>query len=121
MWGAAIVRHMPQQVAGLDRLFQALADPTRRAVVEQLGRGPAGTSELARTFDMALPSFIQHLELLEKVGLVTSKKEGRVRTYWLTPQPLQAAEDWMAKQRELWAHRLDRFDEYVKTIKEDEQ
>jgi DNA-binding transcriptional ArsR family regulator len=70
---------------------------------------------------MALPSFLQHLEVLEDVGLVTSKKDGRVRTYRLTPQPLQAVEDWMTTQRRLWERRLDQFDEYVRTLKETEQ
>lgn len=112
---------MPQQVADLNRVFQALADPTRRAVVERLGQGPAATSELARPFDMALPSFLQHLEVLETVGLVRSKKAGRVRIFRLTPQPLQVAEDWMTTQRRLWERRLDQFDEYVHTLKETEQ
>lgn len=107
---------MPQQVADLDRLFQALADPTRRAVVERLGRGPVATSELARPFDMALPSFLQHLDMLANVGLITSNKEGRVRTYRLTPQPLQAVEDWMTTQRQRWVRRLDQFDDYVRTL-----
>ncbi len=111
---------MPQQVGHLDRLFQALADPTRRAVVERLGRGPAATSELARPFEMALPSFLQHLEVLEKAGLVTSTKKGRVRTYRLTPQPLEAVEDWMMSQRQLWERRLEQFDKYVRTLKERE-
>jgi DNA-binding transcriptional ArsR family regulator len=112
---------VPQQEADLNRLFQALADPTRRAVVERLGRGPAATSELARPFAMALPSFLQHLDVLQKVGVVTSTKEGRVRIYRLTPQPLQAAEDWMSTQRTLWERRLDQFDEYVQTLKETER
>lgn len=112
---------MPQQLVDLDRVFQALADPTRRAVVERLGRGPAATSELARPFDMALPSFIQHLEVLEKVGIVASKKQGRVRTYRLTPEPIEAAEGWMATQHRLWERRLDQFDDYVRTLKETEQ
>jgi DNA-binding transcriptional ArsR family regulator len=112
---------MPQQAAVLDRLFQALADPTRRAVVERLGHGPAATSELARPFGMALPSFIQHLEVLEKVGLVTSTKAGRVRTYRLTPEPMRAAESWMTTQRQLWERRLDQFDAYVRTMKETDQ
>ena len=109
---------MPEQVATLDRLFQALADPTRRAVVERLGRGPVATSELARPFAMALPSFLQHLEVLERAGLVSSTKKGRVRTYRLTPQPLEVAENWMTTQRRLWEGRLDRFDEYVRTLRE---
>jgi DNA-binding transcriptional ArsR family regulator len=112
---------VPQQVAELDRLFRVLADPTRRAVVERLGRGPAATSELARPFEMALPSFLQHLDVLETAGLVASQKAGRVRTYRLTPRPLQAVEDWMTTQRRLWERRLDQFDEYVRTLKETEQ
>lgn len=102
----------------LDRLFHALADPTRRAVVERLGIGPAPTSELARPFPMALPSFLQHLDVLEHAGLVTSEKRGRVRTYRLTPRPLASAQDWLARQRDLWERRLDRFDAYVRTLKE---
>jgi DNA-binding transcriptional ArsR family regulator len=111
---------MPQQAAVLNHLFQALADPTRRAVVERLGRGPEATSELARPFDMALPSFLQHLDVLERAGLVSSAKKGRVRTYRLTPRPLHAVDDWMASQRRLWERRLDQFDEYVRTLKERE-
>lgn len=111
---------MPQQVADLNRVFQALADPTRRAIVERLGRGPAATSELAAPFPMALPSFLQHLDVLTKVGLVTSRKEGRVRTFRLTPRPLQVVEDWMTTQRQLWERRLDQFDNYVRTLKETE-
>jgi DNA-binding transcriptional ArsR family regulator len=109
-----------QQVADLDHLFQALADPTRRAVVERLGHGPAATTELARPFGMALPSFLQHLDVLQKVGLVTSTKQGRVRTFRLTPRPMQAAESWMTTQRRLWERRLDQFDDYVRTMKETE-
>src|SRR5262245_39471593 len=106
---------MPNQNAELGRVFQALADPTRRAVLEKLSRGPAGMSELAEPFDMALPSFTQHLDVLEDCGLVRSSKEGRVRTYRIAPQPLRAAEQWLAKQRELWARRLDQLDDYMET------
>jgi DNA-binding transcriptional ArsR family regulator len=112
---------MPQQVAELDRIFRALADPTRRAVVERLGRGQAATSELAHPFAMALPSFLQHLDTLERAGLVTSKKEGRVRTYQLKSRPMQVAEEWMVTQRQLWERRLDQFDDYVRTLKETER
>jgi DNA-binding transcriptional ArsR family regulator len=107
-----------RRAAAIDQVFQALADPTRRAVVERLGRGPASTTELAGPFPMALPSFVQHLAVLEQVGLVTSRKRGRVRTYRLTPQPLRAAEQWMANQRRLWERRLDQFDQYVRTLEE---
>ena len=77
------------------KLFQALADPTRRAVLERLSGGAASTLELARPFDMTLPSFTQHLSMLEKIGLVKSRKAGRVRTYELAAKRLQAAEDWI--------------------------
>lgn|SRR5690554_5256587 len=116
-----MVRCMPQRAADLDRLFRALGDPTRRAVIERLREGPASTSELARPFGMALPSFLQHLAVLEEAGLVTSTKEGRVRTYRLTPEPLQAAEDWLGTQRDLWERRLDQFDEYVLSLEQGQQ
>ena len=109
---------MPNQSSELSAVFQALADPTRRAVLERLGRGPAAMSELARPFDMALPSFSQHLDVLERSGLVRSQKSGRVRTYRLSPRPLKAAENWMAKQRALWERRLDQLDSYLQTMKE---
>ena len=99
--------------------FKALADPKRRAVIERLGRGPASVSELAQPFDMALPSFMQHLKVLEDAGLVRSHKQGRVRTYRLEPTPLTHAESWLARQRSIWEQRLDRFDAYVATLEED--
>src|SRR3954447_26001548 len=84
-----IVSLMPNQMAQLNLVFQALADPTRRAVVERLSHGPTATSELARPFPMALPSFLQHLDVLQKCGLVRSRKSGRVRTYELAPDTLK--------------------------------
>ena len=108
---------MPNQHADLGRVFQALADPTRRAVLEKLSRGPAAMSDLAAPFDMALPSFAQHLDMLEDCGLVRSRKEGRVRTYRIAPQPLKAAEGWLARQRTLWTRRLDQLDDYLKELK----
>jgi DNA-binding transcriptional ArsR family regulator len=101
---------MPNHYASVSPVFRALADPTRRAVVERLANGPATASDLARPFAMALPSFAQHLGVLEDCGLVRSKKQGRVRTYRLTPAPLDAATDWMAAQRSLWERRLDQLD-----------
>jgi DNA-binding transcriptional ArsR family regulator len=109
---------MPNQSVELNRVFQALADPTRRAVLERLNRGPAPMSELAEPFDMALPSFSQHLDVLEDCGLVRSSKEGRVRTYELQAKPLEVAGHWMAKQRAMWERRLDQMDNYVKTLRE---
>ena len=109
---------MPKQSARLDQVFQALADPTRRAVLERLGGGPASTLELARPFGMALPSFTQHLGMLERFGLVTSTKTGRVRTYALAPKPLQQAADWMTDRRKFWERRLDQLDEHLLSMKE---
>jgi DNA-binding transcriptional ArsR family regulator len=110
---------MPNQQVDLTRVFHALADPTRRAVLERLSRGPAAMTELARPFRMALPSFSQHLGVLEACGLVRSQKVGRVRTYQLTPQPLEAAQDWMAAQRAMWERRLDQLDDFLKDLKEE--
>jgi DNA-binding transcriptional ArsR family regulator len=109
---------MPNHTVKLDQVFQALADPTRRAVLRRLSRGAASTLELARPFDMALPSFTQHLSMLENFGLVKSKKSGRVRTYELAPKRLQVAEDWILDRRELWQRRLDQLDAYVLTMQE---
>ena len=101
-----------------DLLFLALADPTRRAVVDRLARGPAQTSILAAGFDMALPSFTQHLGVLERSGLVRSEKKGRVRTYYLETKQLKKAEDWLAKRRAMWEKRLDQLDRYLLKLKE---
>ena len=110
---------MPNQSAvDLDLVFRALADPTRRTVVERLGEGPASTKTLAAPFAMALPSFTQHLDVLERSGLVSSSKTGRVRTYRLGPEPLVAAEDWMARRRAIWEQRLDQLDDHLATMKE---
>jgi DNA-binding transcriptional ArsR family regulator len=109
---------MPNQSSTLTNVFHALADPTRRAVLERLSGGPAAVGELARPFKMALPSFMQHLDVLEDCALVRSQKTGRVRTYQLAPKPLKAAESWMAEQRSLWDRRLDQLDRYLINLKE---
>lgn len=106
--------------ADLDTVFKALADPTRRSVVERLGDGPASTTALAEPFDMALPSFTQHLAVLERSGLVTSTKVGRTRIYRLRPEPLREAEDWMARRRAIWEKRLDQLDDHLMHMKEQE-
>src|SRR5512132_781744 len=108
------------QSALADDVFYALSNSTRRKVLEQLSVGPATVSELAAPFDMKLPSFVQHLSVLEGSRLVKSKKRGRVRTYELAPERLRIAEDWLTERRRLWESRLDRFDEYVKQLKEKE-
>lgn len=112
---------MPNQSIQLDRVFHALGDPTRRAVLARLSGGAAPVSELARPFRMALPSFTQHLDVLEGCGLVRSRKVGRVRTYRLEPKALKAAEGWMAEQRALWERRLDQLDDYLLTLKEEKK
>jgi DNA-binding transcriptional ArsR family regulator len=107
---------MLNQPADLDRLFHALADPARRAMVERLSRGPAPVSELARPLPMSLPSVMQHLGVLEAAGLVRSEKVGRVRTCAIEPNALSQAEQWINSRRIEWEHRLDRLGEYLKTL-----
>ena len=108
------------QAAVADDVFRALSDSTRRKVLERLSVGPASVSELAAPFDMKLPSFVQHLSVLERSRLVKSKKHGRVRTYEIAPERFKVAENWLAERRQLWEARLDRFDAYVKQLKEKE-
>jgi DNA-binding transcriptional ArsR family regulator len=108
------------QSAAADDVFYALSNSTRRNVLKQLSRGPATVSELAAPFDMKLPSFVQHLSVLERSRLVKSKKRGRVRTYEIAPERLSVAEDWLAERRQVWEERFDRFDKYVKKLKETE-
>lgn len=100
----------------VEPLFQALADPTRRAVIERLGRGPGTVTELAAPFAMALPSFLQHLRVLESAGLVRTIKRGRVRTCELVPSTLGRAEQWLAHQRAVWERRLDQLDQTLITL-----
>lgn len=99
------------------QVFRALADPTRLRIIEQLGDGPAPTSHLADGSGMALPSFLQHLRVLEDSRLVTSRKEGRARIYRLTPAPLEEAETWLAQRRRAWERRLDRLDAHLQQVR----
>jgi len=108
------------QAAVADDVFHALSNSTRRKILEQLSAGPATVSDLAAPFDMKLPSFVQHLSVLEQSRLVKSRKRGRVRTYELAPERFKVAEDWLTERRRLWESRFDRFDEYVKQLKEKE-
>jgi DNA-binding transcriptional ArsR family regulator len=103
----------------LDSMFQALADPTRRGMVERLSRGPASVSELARPFDMSLPAIVQHLQVLEASGLVRSEKVGRVRTCRIEPMAMKTVEQWIDEQRRTWERRLDRLGEYLAEHSED--
>lgn len=97
----------------LDEVFHALADPSRRDIVERLARGPASVSELARPLPMSLPSVVQHLQVLESSGLIRSEKVGRVRTCHLQVKTLDRAEAWMTARRRTWSKRLDRLGEYL--------
>jgi DNA-binding transcriptional ArsR family regulator len=103
----------------MDAIFRALADPTRLGVLERLGRGPASVGELARPFGMALPSFLQHLRVLEESRLVASRKEGRVRTYRLARGSFGRAETWLSRRRAHWERRLDRLDAYLAVMEEE--
>jgi DNA-binding transcriptional ArsR family regulator len=109
---------MPRTAEPIDGVFRALSDHTRRQVLARLSRSPASVSDLAEPFDMALPSFVQHLQVLERCGLVRSNKRGRVRTYQIVPGQMRLAEDWLAQQRSLWERRLDQLDDYLTEIKE---
>lgn len=97
----------------LDTIFQALADPTRRAVIGRLGQGPASISDLAKPFAMALPSFMKHIRQLEGSGLIATRKDGRVRTCVLEKQRFALIESWLAGQREIWEARTDRLEAFV--------
>jgi DNA-binding transcriptional ArsR family regulator len=102
--------HDPAQ---LDLMFQALADPTRRVMVERLSRGPASVSQLAKPLDMSLPAVMQHLQMLETSGLVLSEKAGRVRTCRIDAKALGMAEQWISERRATWESRLDRLGDYL--------
>ena len=108
------------QSAVADGVFHALANSTRRRILEELSAGPATVSDLAAPFDMTLPSFVQHLSVLEQSRLVRSKKRGRVRTYEIAPERFKVAEDWLTERRRMWEARFDRFDDYVKQLKDKE-
>ena len=104
--------HDPAQ---LDLMFQALADPARRSMVERLSRGPASVSQLAEPLAMSLPAVLQHLQVLEASGLVRSAKAGRVRTCRIQPAALRTAETWLTRRRAGWERRLDRLGEFLAT------
>jgi DNA-binding transcriptional ArsR family regulator len=104
---------LDQQSLPLDRVFQALADPSRRVMVERLTRGPASVSELAEPLPMSLQAVAQHLQVLETSGLVRTEKVGRVRTCTIEPAVLRTAEQWITERRTSWEHRLDRLADYL--------
>jgi DNA-binding transcriptional ArsR family regulator len=109
---------MANYTDSIDGIFNALSDPTRRAVVERLGRGSATVSDLARPHQMALPSFMKHIRMLEMSGLIRTRKEGRVRTCSLNKQRLAAVGSWLDAQRRVWEERTDRLEEFVTRTEE---
>jgi DNA-binding transcriptional ArsR family regulator len=112
---------MANQSERLNTVFQALADPTRRAVLARLGRGPATVTELARPSRMALPSFLRHIRSLEGSGLIRTRKEGRVRTCTLERRTFAVVESWLDAQRAIWEGRTDRLEQYVVNARQEER
>lgn len=109
----ATLKQMLKQPPALDLVFHALADPTRRGMVERLTHGPASVTELARPLEMSLSAVVQHLQVLETSGLVRTEKAGRVRTCAIEPTALRSAEAWIADRRTAWERRLDRLGEFL--------
>jgi DNA-binding transcriptional ArsR family regulator len=114
-----IVKYILNRSLTLDRVFHALADPSRRVIVERLTEGPATASDLAEPLPMTLPGALQHLQMLERSGLVHSRKTGRVRTYRIEAEALQPAERWIAERRAGWERRLDNLGAYLAEQRDD--
>jgi DNA-binding transcriptional ArsR family regulator len=114
-----MLKHMLDQMADLDRVFQSLADPGRRLMMEQLSRGPASVSELARPLDMSLAAVLQHVQVLEASGLIQSQKVGRTRTCSINPITLSSAERWISERRAGAERRLDRLGDYLAQTADD--
>ncbi len=112
---------MAQYSAQLDGVFVALADPTRRGVIQRLGHGPTSVGDLAREFPMTLPSFMKHVRMLESHGLIRTAKSGRVRTCVLNRERLTVLDDWLAEQRRVWEARTDRLERLVTDPEENPQ
>lgn len=115
-----ILSLMEQYSEQLDGIFQALSDPTRRAVLGRLGKGPASISELAKPFEMALPSFMKHIHFLEDRGFIQTRKEGRVRTCAIEKKPFATVEEWLSQQHSLWEGRTNRLELFVTTRRKKE-
>src|SRR5271165_2802284 len=113
MPAADILKYVLNQVADLDRVFQALADPGRRLMVERLSLGPASVSDLGKPLAMSLAAVVQHVQVLEASRLVRSQKVGRTRTCAINAAALRSAESWIAERRSLWERRLDRLGDFL--------
>lgn len=116
----AILSHMAHHDPDLDRIFQALSDPTRRQMLARLGRGAVPVSELARPTGMALPTILRHLSVLEEAGLIATKKSGRTRLCEARPETLAATADWLAEQRAIWEARTDRLEAFLATLEDED-
>ena len=112
---------MPSETAVLDRAFHALADPSRRSIVARLSLGSASVSELAAPLAISLPAVVQHLDVLQKSGLVSSEKVGRVRTCRLEAEPMGSVERWIAQHRTEWESRLDRLGDVIEANREENE
>jgi DNA-binding transcriptional ArsR family regulator len=118
VFAAVILCRVAQRSPRLDAVFTALSDPTRRLVIGELGRGPASVSDLARSSTMTLPSFMKHIRMLERAGLIRTAKSGRVRTCTLRRERLAVVEGWLAEQRAIWESRTDRLEQFVTNPRE---
>ena len=114
-----LVSHMAKHEPDLSRLFHALADPTRRTIVTRLAEGPAPVTELAKPTGLRLPTVMRHLSVLEEAGLITTSKDGRVRSCAIVPEALAPVRTWLDEQGEIWEARLDRMDDYVMKLMEE--
>lgn len=115
----AIVKHMLNYTPSLDGVFHSLADPTRRQIVERLTLKSASVKELAEPFDMSLPAVMLHLQILEAAGIVTSRKEGRVRTVTINPEPLLMAEAWISQRKQMWNQMFDQLEDFLDAEEEE--
>ncbi len=105
----------------LSLLFHALADPTRRSILTQLAAGPAPVSDLAEPTGLRLPTVMRHLSVMEEAGLISTSKDGRIRTCAIVPQALDPARSWLEEQRAIWESRLDRFDAFVMRVMKEQE
>ena len=116
-----MVSFMAKHDADLSRLFHALSDPTRRAILTRLARGAAPVTELAGPTGLRLPTVMRHLSVLEEAGLIATAKDGRVRTCALVPEAMAPMRTWLDAQRDIWESRLDRLDDYVTKLMQDRE
>lgn len=114
-----LLSHMAKHDPNLSLIFQALSDPTRRAMLARLGQGAVPVSDLARPTGMALPTIMRHLAVLESAALITTHKTGRIRMCQVCPQTMAATADWLAEQHALWESQTDRLEDYLKTLQKD--